>query len=183
VDPGLHEFVWSAGGDVIGTMRVVIAQGQRNRELMLAIAPQPLAAVVRFDSPAEHTALAEARAPRDATSLTPHPSTSLTPYVLGGTALLGAGAYALLSSWARTDNAQLTRCSPNCAQTSVSHVRTLYLAADISIGAAAVAAIGSIFGFAFSGTSSEHEPAPKPSLAWSLQPGRHGALATVRGAL
>lgn len=190
VDPGLHQFVWSSGGSVIGSERVVIAQGQRNRELMMAmtpapVAPQPMAAneaetLVKPASVARHQA--ELPVPRAATAAN-HGSVSLTPYVLGGTALLGAGAYALLSSWARGDNAALGRCSPNCAQASVSHVRTLYLAADISLGVAAAAAIGSIATFTLGGTSSEHEPAPKRSFALSVQPERDGALATVRGSL
>jgi hypothetical protein len=192
VDPGLHEFVWSSGGEVIGSTRVVIAQGQRNRELMMAIvpaltrepiAPQPTAAEAELPAAPVAQHAETVRAPRAATAATPQRSISLTPYVLGGTALLGAGAYALLSSWARGDNAALGRCSPNCSQASVSHVRTLYIAADISLGIAAAAAIGSIATFTLSGASSEHEPAPKRSFALSVQPERSGALATVRGTL
>lgn len=194
VDPGLHEFVWSSRGSVIGSERVVIAQGQRNRELMMAMAPahepepivsQPTAADEAETAAAVNPAtVARALpAPRAAAEVPHHGSVSLTPYVLGGTALLGAGAYALLSSWARGDNAALGRCSPNCSQGSVSHVRTLYIAADISLGVAAAAAIGSIATFTLGGTSSEHEPAPKHSFALSVQPERAGALATVRGSL
>jgi hypothetical protein len=192
VDPGLHEFVWSAGGTTIGSLRVVIAQGERNRELMMAvvpattrepIAPQPSAAEPAAPVAPRVAPKAALPAPRAATAATPERSISLTPYVLGGTALLGAGAYALLSSWARGDNAALGRCSPNCSQDSVSHVRALYIAADISLGVAAAAAIGSIASFTLFGASSEHEPAPRRSFALSVQPERTGALATVRGTL
>jgi len=49
-----------------------------------------------------------------------------------GLASLGAGG--LLFYWGRKDNSLLTGCSPNCPQSSVDHVRKIYLASDRSAG-------------------------------------------------
>jgi hypothetical protein len=204
LDPGLHEFVWSADGKAFGSTRLVVAQGQRNRELWMSVPtlsePQPAAAaaVKPISSPATGPAALSVSqpkpelarlesvvlpAPRAATAVTHTKSASLAPYILGGTALLGAGAYALLSTWARNDNQQLANCSPNCPRDSVSHVRNLYIAADISLGVAAAAAVGSVATFVLSGSGSEDKPTEKRSYTLSVQPGRSGALATLRGSL
>jgi hypothetical protein len=197
LDPGLHEFVWSADGKTFGSTRLVVAQGQRNLELWMSVpapvATQPIAAapVEPISAPAV-MAVGETSAAQLEPEIVPTPhrassghakSVSITPYVLGGTALLGAGAYALLSTWARNDNQQLANCSPNCPRDSISHIRNLYIAADISLGVAAAAAVGSIATFMLSGSSSKEEQAPKRSYTLSVQPGRSGALATFRGTL
>jgi hypothetical protein len=194
VDPGLHEFVFSAGGTSFGSTRLVIAQGQRNRQLWMVLpaAREPLPQAAELVQPEAAAVVQELPAPLEpAVMAAPAAATaaggahrsgvSLTPYVLGGTALLGAGAYALLSTWARDDNAQLGRCSPNCSRDSVSHTRSLYIAADISLGVGVAAALGSIAAFVLSGPSSKDEPARRYAL--SVQPERSGALATFRGTL
>lgn len=196
LDPGLHEFVWRADGQVFGSTRVVVAQGQRNRELTMSVpiaaAPQPSAAASIVVPEAAPLAAAAAPEPvRSAPEILPSPRTaaasqkkvSLTPYLLGGTALLGAGAYALLSTWARNDNQQLANCTPNCSKDSISHIRNLYIAADVSLGVAAAAAVGSVATFVLSGSESKDDAAPKRSYSLSIQPGRSGALATFRGSL
>jgi hypothetical protein len=182
VDPGLHEFVFSKDGKTLGSVRLVVAQGQRNRELWMIEAPvhsaQHLAPVVMK----RETHVAAPRAAVAPTESNEH-SASVAPYLLGGTALLGGGAYALLSTWARNDNAELSRCTPNCPKESVQHIRNLYLAADISLGVGIAAAVGSIASFIVSGSGSEDKPAPQRNLALSVQPERNGALATLRGTL
>jgi hypothetical protein len=193
VDPGLHEFVFSADGETLGSTQLVIAQGERNRLVWLTLASaavQPKAAeelpvarakefpAARVSTPAFAPRIA--RAPREHSSR----GGSLAPYLLGGTALAGAAAYLVLSNWARTDNQHLDRCSPNCPQDSVSHIRTLYLVADLSLGVAAAAALSSAAWFLFSGSSassSDTRPAPQRSYALTVQPERAGALATFRG--
>lgn len=182
VDPGLHEFVFTKNGKTMGSVRLVVAQGQRNRELWMIEAPvhsaQQLAPVVMKRD--MHVA-----APRAAVAQieSDNHGTSVAPYLLGGTALLGGGAYALLSTWARNDNRELSRCTPNCPKESVQHIRSLYLAADISLGVGIAAAVGSVASFIMSGGGSEDKPAPQRNFALSVQPERDGALATVRGTL
>jgi hypothetical protein len=195
VDPGLHEFVFSADGEALSTQRLLIAEGQRNREIWLELpeldAPRPAAETTTSVAPPEKTAQlrlapAHTRAalePRVAITSNDPPAShaSLTPYILGGTALAGVAGYLVLSSWARGDNQKLSQCSPNCPQESITHIRTLYMAADISLGVAAAAALTSAAWFVFSGSNDEHPP--QPGYALSVQPERDGALATVRGSL
>jgi hypothetical protein len=195
IDPGLHDFVFSTEEETIGSTRVVIVQGERNRAIWMTRS-QPVAAVVPTATVVEDVATArELPAPAPTTSVSPrvtaalreqpnHSRSLLAPYLLGGTALAGAAAYVVLSSWARADNQQLSRCAPSCQPQSVSHIRTLYLAADVSLGVAAAAALSSAALFIFSGSSSsstDKRPAPQRSYALSVQPERAGALATLRG--
>jgi hypothetical protein len=110
------------------------------------------------------------------------PSGSLLPYVLGGTALAGVGGYFMLVNWGRQDNQQLARCSPNCSPDSVSHIRRLYLAADISLGVSIAAALGAGAWLLFSSShSSTERTPPAAAYALSVQPERAGALATFEG--
>lgn len=174
VEPGLHEFVFSKNGDVFGQVRLVVAQGQRNREIWMNVTaaeqPQRLPTVVlrRETSPAApHATTVDRGGP------------GATPYLLGGAALLAGGAYALMSTWARDDNEQLSRCAPNCSKGNVEHIRKLYLAADISLGVGIAAAVGSIATFLLSSSGSGSQD----KSAFSVQPQRTGALATFRGTL
>lgn len=194
VDPGLHEFVFTQGSEEFGRVRVVIAQGQRNRELWMSVPAaepvQPTAADTQPSLSVTTAILASAPQPLHnkpaitAPSDTDHSSFTIAPYLLGGTALLGGGAYALLSTWARNDNEKLTSCSPNCPKESVQHIKSLYLAADISLGVGIAAAVGSIASILLSSSGSEDkQPAPSRNYALSVQPGRNGAVATFEGTL
>jgi hypothetical protein len=195
VDPGLHVFVFTADGEALSTQRLLVAEGQRNREIWLELpemdAARPEAETTTSAAPAEKTAQlrvtpSHTRAelePRVAITSNDPPAShaSLAPYILGGGALAGLGGYLVLSSWARGDNQKLSQCSPNCPQESITHIRTLYLAADISLGVAAAAALTSAAWFVFSGSNDER-PSQR-GYALSVQPERDGALATVRGSL
>jgi hypothetical protein len=198
VDPGLHEFVFSADGEELSSQELVIAQGQRNREIWLELPAEPatVEAAANIEpavalNAAEEPARLHIAATRLEAAL-PSPAihandaresqVNLTPYFFAGGALLGGGAYILLSSWARGDNSKLSQCSPNCSPSAVSHIRTLYTAADITLGVAAAAAVTSAALFIFTGSSSSSEHSGR-GYALSVQPERNGALATVRGSL
>jgi hypothetical protein len=199
IDPGVHEFGFSVAGRSIGSQRLVIVQGQRNREIWMSLPSTELETAPLVDTAA--APLRAAAATVDASPRTvevavaprvdvieykqPSRGGSIMPYVLGGTALAGLGAYLMMSNWARGDNQQLAHCSPNCPADSVTHIRTLYLAADISLGAAAVAALGSAAWFVFSGSSSRSndKAALGRGFALTVQPAHRGALATFKGTL
>jgi hypothetical protein len=193
VEPGLHEFVFSTGSEELGRTRVVIAQGQRNRELWMSVpASEPQQPRASKAQPSLHIAQARsqetsvsATSAASAASAVDHSHFTIAPYLLGGTALLAGGAYALLSSWARKDNEKLTRCSPSCPSESVQHIRNLYLAADISLGVGIAAAVGSVASILLSSSGSDDKPAPQSNRTYavSVQPQRNGALATFRGSL
>jgi hypothetical protein len=101
---------------------------------------------------------------------------STAPYWLGGVGLLGAGAYGMLVYWARTDNMALGKCSPNCPQDSVDHIRRLYLAADVSLGVS-VAAFGAATWLLVTGASKK--PPERSAYAIDVVPTRAGAYAAV----
>jgi hypothetical protein len=162
---------------------VVIAQGHRNRELAVTLAHVVVAAPQRTAAVPSPRLDLGVRAGASWTRTRTSTSTSATPYLLGATALLGAGSYLVLWNWARQDNQALSRCTPNCPAAAVSHVQKLYLAADISLGIAAAAALSTVAWFAFSGSGSSDQAPPLPRYALSVQPARTGALATLRGAL
>ena len=73
--------------------------------------------------------------------LTTHRSSSAPGYLFIATGVVGVGGYALLSYWGRKDNDLLARCSPNCQQSDVDHIHSLYLAADVSLAAGATALV------------------------------------------
>jgi hypothetical protein len=104
-------------------------------------------------------------------------------WVAGGVAVTGLLAGGLLTYWGSQDNAELERtCSPNCKPASVTHVKALYLASDISFGVGAVAAAVAVGLFVAPRYGTEAEkPAPKTSYVFDLRPLPSGALAAVTG--
>jgi hypothetical protein len=99
--------------------------------------------------------------------------------------LVGLGSYALLTSWGRKDNDVLVQCAPGCMQKSVDHVRRLYLAANISLGAG-IAALGAATWLLLRssvGSRTAEGATPRWSRhALEVIPLSAGAVATLRGA-
>jgi hypothetical protein len=212
VDPGEHRFSFSArvgpwpGHEVSITRTVAIAQGQRG-PLALALT---LAVEDGADDDAQTGSLAHAsdtQPAADATKPPEHPAPtapeqptpdvvaahdappvrggrSALPYLIGGVGLLGVGAGALLTYWGKSDNDALGQCAPNCQPSSVAHIRQLYLAADLSIGAgaAALAVSGWLFATSRSGEAGSVAAKPPAAYLFDVQPMRAGAVATVKGA-
>ncbi len=103
-------------------------------------------------------------------------------YVMGGTGVAAVGAGVLLTLWGRKDNDALAACTPNCRQSSVDHVRTLYIASDVALGAG-VASLG-VATWLFlhrPSTATDQAPPPRAGAAFDVQPTRDGAMASVRG--
>jgi hypothetical protein len=157
VDPGEHELTFSAGGAVLATRRFTIARRERSRRIAVAsqgsekraptAAPEHKAKppAVAVEEPSREQAEEperEADPPAIAPAEPNRPGAPALAYVLGGVGVAGIGSGILLNVWGRRDNSELqTSCMPNCPQSSVTHVRRLYLAADVSIGVG-VAALG-----------------------------------------
>jgi hypothetical protein len=162
VDPGMHEFSFATGGHVFAAQRVLIAEGQQYRSLT----------VVKH---AAEIGLASPDSPRSGDA---HGhGVSAWPYVIGVTGLGALGAAALLTYWGRQDNELLARCAPDCDPASLSHIRELYTAADISVAAGAGALVLSTVLFA-----THHSSREKTSYAVDIRPTRSGASATIAGA-
>jgi hypothetical protein len=103
VDPGLHEFSFSADGKVFATQRVIVAQGQRNRTISVSMpkvaGAQTAAGPVPAPTPGPSASDNPAGAPA-----TPGPSTaegaaaahSVSPWAFAAGGVAGGGTVALL---------------------------------------------------------------------------------------
>ncbi len=202
VDPGVHELSVTAkvgkwpGHEVSATRTVMIVQGQRGPITIAlpssddeASAPTAQSAPATVPSAAQPTASASSPAAppppeethTDAASgaRTQHHGLSAWPFVIGGVGVLGLGAGALLTYWGKSDNDALAACSPNCATSSVDHIRKLYLAADISFGVGG-AALG-VATLLFLTSHSSSREAPSSTAAFDVRPTRSGAVASFQG--
>jgi hypothetical protein len=206
VDPGLHEFTFitHAGS---ATQKIVILQGQRNRPIAMAMAApgqqpqtngQPRAAMAAVAAPTAPvldvtaaepppfkagppSAYKDSFAADESSSVTTH--RPIARYIATGVGLLGVGGYALLTYWGRKDNDMLVQCKPDCMQSSVDHVRKIYLAANISLGVG-IAALGTATWLYFRSSDSRQQEAAAGGtpVALDVVPLSNGALASVRGA-
>lgn len=101
------------------------------------------------------------------------------PYVLGGAGLAAVGAGTLFFVWGKNDNSALSQCTPNCAPSTLTRIKTLYAAGDISIGAG-VAALG-VATYLYATSSGREKAPPKAAYSLDVEPTRNGAFATVSG--
>jgi hypothetical protein len=192
VDPGMHEFKFKLEKGVTVTQKILILQGQRNRQLSIVLSGAGgksrrvvnLAAVDKPEPGAAPTDVATEVTAAEEDAAKP-PTPKLT-YVLGATGALGLGGFALLTYWGRKDNDGLGQCKPDCPHATVQHIHNLYLLADISLGAGIVAIGAAYWAYVRSRSvesgqeqaSRSHEEA---LLRFDLQPTRAGALAGVSG--
>jgi len=197
VDPGLHEFAFQAPGRAPYSEKLVILQGQRNRAIsvtlrtstpsaaaasasLVAVAP-PLADVHSADR-GEATGSPEGQAPATsaATLAQTGPATSVWPFVIGGVGVASLGASLVFVTWGQHDNDLLDQCAPNCSGESVDHVKSLYLAADISLGVG-VAALG-VATWLYLSNSGDADPSEdRAGLTVDVNPIPSGAFASVAG--
>jgi hypothetical protein len=105
VDPGLHEFSFSAGGKVFATQRVIVAQGQRNRTIaasmpkLAAGSSQTAAPPVPAATPglsASDNALAAPATPGPSTAEGLAAAHSVSPWAFAAGGVAGGGTVALL---------------------------------------------------------------------------------------
>jgi hypothetical protein len=205
VEAGLHEFVFSTDKGVIATEKVMVAEGQRNRPIAVTIGGAKVASVAAVTVPSQPV-VAEAKAPESEKATPGTASTqdearstargersgggdwamprSVFPYVLGGVGLAGVAAGGLLTFWGNKDNTDLqTSCSPTCKKSSVDHIKTMYVAADISFGVGAAALAVTTFLFATSrSTESAAKPPSHEALSVDVHPTKSGAFASLSGA-
>jgi hypothetical protein len=198
VEPGLHEFAFTADGKSLGKEKVLVAEGQRNRLIAISLhdegaerrraapvepeVPAPAAPekAERTESPAPHPT--KVRVELDAE---PEPAPSRGPstwaWVTGAAGVAGLAAGGMLTYWGRHDNDQLAQCSPNCPKSSVDHIRTLYIASDITAGVGAASALVSIWLFASSTGSSAGAKPRESAYKVDVAPTSSGAFASVSG--
>jgi hypothetical protein len=201
VDPGMHEFSFRSERGEVHSEKILILQGQRNRIISVELngsaavpsssegAPPPVpagqtppASGGSADVPSGERAqpLAPAHGARAVPASAPADVPRASPvlaYVVGGAGLAAVGSSLLLAHWGREDNILLERCAPNCSQQSVDHVRRLYIAADITLGAG-VLAIGAATWLYLSRPDIEDSPRAQ-AYRFDVRPLASGAFATV----
>ena len=210
IDPGMHDFSFIADGHVFATQRILIVQGQRNRFITAAIGKGNRGAVAADESarqteeqaaklPASRSRAktgeaatddkkpaveAEESATAESTSAeeTAAPKKRrILPLVLTGVGVASLGAGAVLTLWGRKDNNNLTACSPNCADSTLSHIKRVYQAADIAIGVGVAALAAAYWSYAFSQGSPAESKASETALRLDVAPTTSGGFAAVSG--
>jgi hypothetical protein len=205
VDPGDHQFSFKSGSGAAASQNVSVAVGERNRPISVSLgaekkAEAPVAVAVAAADPLAEVPAEAAQSRRAAVvseaaddprvsrrrELAPSSSGSSSrtgAYVLGGIGALGVGGYALLTYWGRQQNNELDRCTPNCPNKNVDHIKKLYLYSDISLGVGLAALVASTWLFVTSSPSSTKDVATghKP-YAFDLKATGSSAFATLSGA-
>jgi hypothetical protein len=187
IDPGVHEFTFSAPGRAPQSEKILIVQGQRNHQISVILAAVPaatptVAAAAVATAPNEPVQAEPAAEPRPGSQASAAPKeskTSVWPYVVGGTGLAALGLSIALVTWGHQDLELLDGCAPNCSQNSLDHVQNLYLAADISL-AVGVGALGVATWMFISNAGASAKSGDHAELRWDVAPTRGGAFATMQ---
>jgi hypothetical protein len=209
VDPGMHEFTFAADGVVFATQKIMIVQGQRNRFITALLRAgggkqRRMVAEAAFEKPARRDAKADDEEAATAATATPtkivaaatdikasdeedskaeeapKKSGSVLPYVFTGLGIASLGAGAALTYWGIKDNQKMASdCSPNCAPSTVQHVKQLYLMSDIALGVG-VAALAAAYWTHIMNRHAE-EKATEEALRVNVVPTTSGGFAAVSG--
>lgn len=105
----------------------------------------------------------------------------LLPWVLTGVGAAGLGAGAVFTLWGRKDNNNLSGCSPNCSDATLSHIKRVYQAADIAIGVGVAALAAAYWSYAFSQSSTGDSKSSETALRLDVAPTTSGGFAAVSG--
>ncbi len=208
IDPGMHDFSFVVDGHVFATQKILIVQGQRNRFITANIGKTGRGAVAADESagpteeqaaklPATRPARARAAAADKKQAAEADESTTaestpaeeagpqkhrrILPWVLTGVGVAGLGAGTVLTLWGRSDNKDLSKCSPTCPDATLSHIRHVYQGADIAIGVGVAALAAAYWSYAFSAGSSGESKSSETALRLDVAPTTSGGFASVSG--
>jgi murein DD-endopeptidase MepM/ murein hydrolase activator NlpD len=210
IDPGMHDFSFIADGHVFATQRILIVQGQRNRFITANIGrpgsrgavaadesagpaseeqaaklpvARPRAKVAEAAKPeAEPEATAESTGAESTSQEAAAPKHHrILPWVLTGVGIASLGAGAVLTTWGRKDNNNLSACAPNCSDATLSHIKSIYKGADIAIGVGVAALAAAYWSYAFSQGSPGESKSSETALRLDVAPTTSGGFAAVSG--
>lgn len=167
VDPGLHHFVFETAGHAPIDKQVLVAEGERNRELAVSFpsnAPKPLSKPAKASAP---------------------PAASKPPiaaYVIGG-----VGAASLIAApvfWAlglHQKSQDQKSCAPHCSGSEVSSIRSKLIVGDVlgGVGVVGLAVAGVLLlGHKSASPAAEKQAGSKPP-AVDVRVSSRGAFATL----
>jgi hypothetical protein len=136
MDPGEHVLRFEAVGAGAVERQVVLRVGEKRRRVAVVLHAAAPPEGAPWPAPPE-----AAPAPSPALAAPPAEATHVSPYayVLGGLSLAAVGAFTYFAiSGKSLENSLAGSCSPGCTDAQVAPVRRDYLAADLSLGVAAV---------------------------------------------
>jgi hypothetical protein len=191
VDPGAHEFTFKTSEGVLASYKTVIAQGQRNRTIEIALRPRGQGPLVRTRVPGGSPPMATSGERRNQGSEVDMVSAgdagtsryfTTGTYALAGLGALGIAGYALTTYWGNRDNQLLNSCRPDCKQSSVDHIRQLYLAGKVSLGLGIAALAGATYLYVTSNSKPSAEMALNlPRYRLDVVPAASGGFAAFSG--
>lgn len=118
VDPGRHHVV-VVTESTSRELHVDVARGEKDKRVLVSFAPAPLE-----------------RAPSEPRNV---PS---SVWITGGLSILGFGTFGIVGGIARSEHASLEEsCSPRCAPRDSERLSTMYVVADVALGAALILAV------------------------------------------
>jgi hypothetical protein len=151
VDPGVHEFVFELEGEAPVTVKVLLAEGEKNKPVVAEFRPPP--------PPAPVAAEPAPPPPRPAPAAEkPGFRVPAAAYVLGGIGIAGLGVGVAFRALGAEDyNTLAESCGHNCAQPDVDAAKRKYLISHVGlgVGAAALVATGVVL---YLGQGSATEP-------------------------
>ncbi|MEP7051770.1 MAG: hypothetical protein ABJB12_15510 [Pseudomonadota bacterium] len=134
LDPGNHEFTFTADGFAPAKQAVVLLAGERLR---------PIIGVLKRE--ASSTPTAPPPAPAETALNTSRGGPPLGSYLLGGIGLAGfAGFVGFQVAGAHDYNALERDCKPGCSQASVSAIRQKYVLSYVGLAIGAAASIAAV---------------------------------------
>jgi len=136
LDPGVHKLVWVRDPGRNVELEVVVREGERNRVLVLRVAPSGLV-------PRSAAAGDPVEGPRSPTS----PVASPLPWIVGGLGIAVGAAGGILWGIGLNDRSNLSAsCAPAhaCAQGDVDASRTKLIVGDVLAGVGVLAVAGAV---------------------------------------
>ncbi len=176
LDPGVHQFRFDRAPWPPIEQKILLAAGVKGRLLTVDFGADPASSKALG-------AAGDASSSSSASSGVP-----TTSYVLGGAGLLLAANAVYWGLGGMSDkNALTATCQPHCSSDQISDVKTKFLIADLSAGAAALTVGLALYLYAAQptnpGRSIRSESARSTAPRVSLQPLPHGAMLGVVGTL
>jgi len=167
VDPGQHTLKLVTQGAEPKTVKIVIREGEKNRQIVVEFSPPP--------EPTIQPVKASAPLPTNVATRSRWPDFALAGVGVAGVA--GFVTFGLLGNSQVSDRERT--CAPTCNHSQVDSIRTKYLLADVSLGVGVVALAVSGY-LLFSPT---HKDAPQvgksTSFGFDVAPLKSGGFATL----